>query len=281
MIPTLNGEQTLAVQLRALAGQRTARRFEIIVADNGSTDGTAGLVADLAHEVSGLRLVDASVRTGSNVARNIGTEAARAEIVLLCDSDDEVGDGWLDALAGGLESADGVGGTLELRRLNPRYAAAADQPAAIPGVVTQLDFLPRPTGANAGYRRSVWVELGGFNEAYVRGGTETEFFWRMQLAGHTFRDVPAAVVHYRLRPGPRSALRQTYIWGRQHAMLYRDFRPHGLRFRPAESARSWAQLTQLAVTIPWNRHRRMDLGQMVAYRTGRVVGSYRYRVLFP
>ncbi len=281
VIPTLNAERTLSVQLAALTRQRTARSFEIIVADNGSTDATARVVADFADQLPDLRIVDASARTGSNVARNIGTRAARAESVLLCDSDDEVAEDWLEALASRLERADGVGGTLEMRRLNPQYAAAAGQPAAVPGVALQLNFLTRPTGANAGYRRSVWEKLGGFDETYVRGGAETEFYWRLQLGGYRMLDVPEAVVHYRLRGDVRSSLRQIYIWGRQHAMLYRDFREHGLRFRAAEPVRGWAKIASLASTIAWHRERRMDLGQRIAYRLGRVAGSYHYRVIFP
>lgn len=281
VIPARNAAATLGVQLAALARQRTARSFEVIVADNGSTDATAEVVAGFADRLPGLRLVDASVRTGSNVARNCGTRAARAESVLLCDADDEVADDWLEALAGGLDSADGVGGTLELRKLNARYAAAPAQPSAVPGVALQLGFLPRPTGANAGYRRSVWQKLDGFDETYVRGGAETEFYWRLQLAGYRLRNVPEAVVHYRLRGDVRSSLRQIYIWGRQHAMLYRDFRERGMDFRPTESLRGWGTIAGIAGTIPWHRERRMELGQRVAYRLGRVAGSYHYRVLFP
>lgn len=281
VIPTLNGAQTLAVQLGALARQRTARRFEVLVADNGSTDGTAEVVAEWADRLPGLRLVDASASTGSNAARNAGTAAAVADTVLLCDSDDEVDEGWLEALANGLGSADGVGGTLELDRLNARYAAAPGQPGSVPGVAVQLGFLPRPTGANAGFRKHVWEELGGFDEGYVRGGTETEFFWRLQLAGHSFREVPEAVVHYRMRESPRASLRQMYTWGRQHAMLYRDFRGHGLAADRVGTARDCLRTARVAVTLPWHRDRRMELAQRVVYRAGRVAGSWRYRVVFP
>ena len=280
VVPTRNGERTLGVQLDALARQRTRFGYEVLVADNGSTDGTPTVVAAFSDQVPGLRLVDAGARAGSNVARNAGTQAARGTKVLLCDSDDEVAEDWLESLATGLDVAAGVGGTLELRRLNPRYAAAPDQPAAVPGVVTQLGFLPRPTGANAGFLRPVWEELGGFDETYVRGGAETEFFWRMQLAGHSLREVPEAVVHYRLRPDVRSSLRQMYIWGRQHAMLYRDFRTYGMAADLSDTARACVDLVRLAATIAWHRERRMDLGQRIAYRAGRAVGSYHYRVLF-
>jgi len=281
VIPALNARQTLGVQLDALSRQRTRRSFEVLVADNGSSDGTADVVRSRVSQLPGLRLVDASQRRGSNVARNVGTQAARAELVLLCDADDEVDEDWLETLATALDAgAHGVGGTLELRKLNPKYAADPHQPAAIPGVVEQLGFLPRPTGANAGFRRSSWADLGGFDERYVRGGTETEFFWRLQLTGGTLQNVPEAVVHYRLRTDARASLRQMYTWGRQHAMLYREFRGHGLRYHPHETVASYGSLARTAATVTWRPRQRMPLGQQSCYRLGRLVGSYRYRVIF-
>lgn len=279
VIPTLDAAGTLGVQLEALARQRTDRTYEVLVADNGSGDGTRDLVAAYAERVPGLRLVDASHRTGSNVARNAGTRAARGEYVLLCDSDDEVDEGWLEALATGLDAAAGVGGRLDRVKLNSGFANRWGRPYGQTGIYRQLDFLPRPVGANAGYRRAVWEELGGFDEEYVRGGTETEFFWRLQLAGHDLLDVPEAVVHYRMRSGFRPLVRQMYIWGRQHPMLYRDFRSRGLRYDPMVSVRHWLWIASL-VPRALTPGRRLFLCREVAYRVGRLVGSYRYRVLY-
>lgn len=280
VIPALDAARTLPLQLEALARQRTGRRYEVLVADNGSSDGTADVVREFAGRVPGLRLVDASRRKGSNVARNCGTAEARSELVLLCDADDEVADDWLEALARGLETAGGVGGRLERTKLNADYIAAWGVPWGQPGITTQLDFLPRPLGANAGFRRSVWEELGGFDEEYVRGGTETEFFWRLQLAGHALVDVPDAVVHYRLRPSFRKSVRQMYVWGRQHAMLYRDFRSSGMRWVPRETAWALVWLLRLLPRAVRARSSRVDLARQVAYRAGRVVGSWQYRVLY-
>ncbi|WP_432547364.1 glycosyltransferase [Kineococcus sp. SYSU DK004] len=281
VIPTRNGARTLPVQLDALARQRTSRRFEVIVADNGSTDGTRELVEEYAREHPWLRWVDASARTGSNVARNIGTAAARAESVLLCDSDDEVADDWLEHLARALETADGVGGRLEREKLNTEYAARWGTPGGQTGITRQLGFLPRPVGANAGYRKSVWEELGGFDEDYVRGGTETEFYWRLQLAGHTLVDVPEAVVHYRMRPDLRTSVRQMYIWGRQSPMLYRDFRAHGLRFDPRDLLRRWKGFLRMVRYSYRGDVERLQVLRHGGYLLGRLVGSVKYRVVFP
>ena len=281
VIPARNAASTLAAQLEALARQRTGRRYEVLVADNGSTDGTAAVVAAWTDRVPGLRLVDASRREGSNVARNVGTQAAAAELVLLCDADDVVDEGWLEALAGGLDDADGVGGRLERVSLNPDFVRAWGEPKGQPGIVVQHEFLPRPISANAGYRKAVWAELGGFDEAYVRGGAETEFFWRLQLAGHTLLDVPDAVVHYRMRSNFRLLVRQMYIWGRQSPMLYRDFRDRGMPRDLKGSLRAWGWLLKGVGRLHRTPRDRLVWCRNLGYRVGRIVGSFRYHVLYP
>lgn len=281
VIPARNAAATLGAQLAALSRQSSTRDFEVLVADNGSTDATAEVVACFSGLVPGLRLVDASARTGANAARNSGTRAARGEYILLCDADDEVDPGWVQALAAALDHADAVGGHLELAAINPDYIARWGGATVDAGITSPLGFLARPVGANAGYRRTVWEELGGFDESYARGGTETEFYWRLQLAGHTLADVPEAVVHYRMRSSFRAVVRQMYIWGRQHPMLYRDFRAHGLRFDARGSARAWLRLGLLlwrTTKGPWHR---LNFCRKLAYRVGRVVGSVQYRVVFP
>ena len=276
VIPALNAADTLPLQLEALARQRTDRTFEVLVSDNGSTDGTAEVVESFRDRVPGLRLVDASARTGTNYARNCGARAARGEYILMCDADDEVEGDWLDHLARALDSADSVGGRLERLKLNPHLI----EPSGEPGITLRLGFLPRPIGANAGYRKGVWEAMEGFDEAYVRGGTETEFFWRLQLAGYTLVDVPEAVVHYRMRDSARKSVRQMYIWGRQSPMLYRDFKSAGMRFDDREFSRNIKLLPRLIWRARRGPRDRRILARELAYRAGRVVGSVKYRVLF-
>jgi glycosyltransferase involved in cell wall biosynthesis len=279
VIPAFNAAATLGAQLEALAAQEAAEPFEVVVADNGSTDGTADVVRSYAERMPLLRLVDASERTGSNVARNAGVRAARGELVLMCDADDVVAPGWVDALVGALGSADAVGGHLDRTSLNPDLLRIWPDYEGHSQVTVQLGFLPRPVGANAGFRRAVWEELGGFDERYVRGGTETEFFWRLQLAGHTLVDVPGAVVAYRMRTTEKAMVRQMYIWGRQAPMLYRDFRAAGMPWRPSDPVRSWVWALRLAARVR-GRGSWLRLRRHLAYLLGRVVGSATYRVLY-
>ena len=90
IIPAYNAEAFLARAIRSVEGQ-TFRDFEILVIDDGSTDGTA----DVARSFSSVRYVRGS-HGGEAVARNRGLEESRSDLVAFVDADDE----WLpDKLA--------------------------------------------------------------------------------------------------------------------------------------------------------------------------------------
>ena len=59
VIPCRNAARTIAVQLDALCAQQWRGGWEVIVADNGSTDGTQAIVEGYSRRLPGLRLIDA------------------------------------------------------------------------------------------------------------------------------------------------------------------------------------------------------------------------------
>jgi glycosyltransferase involved in cell wall biosynthesis len=83
IIPVFNGERYLREALDSILAQ-TYRPLEIIVADDGSTDGTAAVVASYGEKVTYLRQNNA----GPAAARNLGLSAAREEFVAFLDADD-------------------------------------------------------------------------------------------------------------------------------------------------------------------------------------------------
>jgi glycosyltransferase involved in cell wall biosynthesis len=269
VIPCRNGAATLGTQLRALVLQKAAGEWEIIVADNGSTDGTADVVFSFIPSVVPIRIVDASSVPGINHARNEGVCAARGRGILLCDADDIVDPGWVlamwAAIAGG---ADLVGGSV--RRARGRKVA--DELEA--GIQDGLGFLPWPYGANCGFTRRVWDDLGGFDESYVFGGEETEFFWRAQLRGYQLRLVPDAVVTYVQRERPREVFSQKVRYGRSAVQLYANFRSLGM-------PRSSTRLPVKAARALLNQDRWYDFAISLGFATGRLSGSWRYRVWYP
>lgn len=279
-MPVLDGAETIGVQLAALAAQDYAGAWEVVIADNGSTDGTADIARSWADRLP-VRVADASAERGINPARNAGLAAAGGDLVLMCDADDEVDPGWVRAMATAAERYDLLGGRIDDGSLNNGVVATWRPHNAEHELPVALRFLPFAVGANCGAWADAINAVGGFNPAYRRGGTDVEFFWRAQLAGYRLGYVPDAVVHYRHRPGLRLLARQFFRYGMADAQLYRDFRSAGLtRDRPHEVWRAWRLIAVNALRSR-DRARRGACLRQLAQRLGRLRGSLRQRVVFP
>lgn len=118
IIPCFNAGQTIAVQLEALAQQEWSQPWEIIIADNGSTDETIKIVQTYQQRLPNLKIVDASKKRGAAHARNVGARVAQSEALAFCDADDEVAPGWVAAMGEALSEYDLVGGRDEHWKLN-------------------------------------------------------------------------------------------------------------------------------------------------------------------
>ena len=125
VIAAFDASATITAQLEALVRQEWSRSWEVIVADNGSTDGTAAIVSGFASEHPRVRLVDASTRRGPATARNVGVAHARGQLVAFCDADDVVGDSWVRAMGDGLRSFPAVTGPQKQELLNPPWLTAS------------------------------------------------------------------------------------------------------------------------------------------------------------
>ncbi len=279
VIPVRNGARTLGEQLDALAVMDHPGEFEVLVADNGSSDETVAVASSYADRLP-IQVIDAGAAPGSNYARNCAIQAASFDRILLCDSDDRVDRGWMAAMRQAFdEGHELLVGPIDYTLLNPPEVRAwrgADR--AFAEVV--LDFLPSGHGANMGFRRSLYDRLGGFDDEFEFGGPDIEFCWRAQLAGARLHPVPAAVVHYRLRPSLRTHFRQSRAYGSAQAHLYLKFAPHGMPRRrlSAPFKEGWWLLTR--GPFAWPVGRRGAWLRKLASQIGRFEGSLRYRVLW-
>lgn len=225
VVPVRDGAETIAAQLDALTRQGHPEPFEIIVADNGSSDDTRAI----ASRYPGVRVVDASARRGPNHARNVGARHATGALILTCDADDIAPPGWVTAMADALADADLVGGRLDYLTLNPEHGARAAANAEFSG---RLGFLPSAAGASFGIRASALWALGGWDEALQGGGDDTDLCWRAQLAGYRFAWVEEPAMQYRLRRGTGAVVRQAYAGARWLPTIVRRFRRQGMPLRP-------------------------------------------------
>ncbi|WP_432482798.1 glycosyltransferase family 2 protein [Kineococcus esterisolvens] len=228
VVPCLNVVGVVEEQLAALAAQDYGGTFEVVLADNGSTDGLADHVPGWAQRYGlDLRHVDASDVRGVSHARNAGLRAARADLVAVCDADDVVVPGWLRALTDAARDADLVAGTMDV--VTPNDAVRREwRPGPAPGQLqTRFGFLPFAMGCNVAVRREVALAVGGWDESYVAGGDDVDFSWRVQLAGHRIALAEDAVVRYRYRTDLKGTARQFRDYARNEARLLAQYREHG------------------------------------------------------
>jgi glycosyltransferase involved in cell wall biosynthesis len=278
VMPARNAETTITTQLAALNCQTYQGPWELIVVENGSSDGTRALLRSWQHRMPQLRVVHAAEDLGVNRARNIGCRHARGELVLCCDADDVVAPEWMAGLVDVLRTSAAVGGSLERRLLNGRVALAARPPKESDALLDTFAFLPYPPGANCGFHKELWSRLNGFDESYRYGSDDVEFFWRAQLAGCRLAFAPGAVVHYRLRGEVRAIARQLYRYGRSHPKLYRDFAGSGMPpSRVGDVAAAWWRLLVRVPDLVGPAEGRAALLAQLAMRAGRIAGSARYR----
>ncbi len=269
-----NGMPWLEEQFLALSLQQVPCDWEVVVADNGSSDGTRTCVELWSEREPRIRLVDASARLGAGAARNIGVQSADGRMLAFCDADDVVQPGWLAGMLTALADADLVAGVFDFGSLQGR---AVSDP--IPAATGQMGFLPFALGANLGVRRDAFEAANGFCET-LSAGEDIDLSWRLQLAGYRFAVGEKAVVAKRERTGAREAFRATWIYGRCDTLLYRNYRARGMRpdLRGAAKAWVWLVVASPGLAIPSRRRQWM---RALGVRIGRLAGSMTHHTFFP
>lgn len=274
VIPARNAAATLVRQLEALQRQTGTLPFRVILVDNGSTDDTAALARSFAATRFELSVVDEQ-RPGINHARNRGIDAAPDGPVLLCDADDEVSPGWVEAMQGALTGRTWVAGVVDYTALNDSLTRAQWGAPELSSCFTPEPFIDRTFGCNCGFFKSMWTEVGRFDDRLSGiGGDETELFMRAYASGYRQVWVPEAVVSYRLRPGVRNMIRQRFRQGRNQVRMSRL--PGGRVGPPLPGVRATIlSLLKLVVVSPkyaFSASRRFEWLASGSRHIGRLVG---------
>ena len=238
VIVSWNTCDLLAQCLASLEAERQATAFEVIVVDNGSADGSRGMVA---KDFPRAKLMANPDNRGFATANNQGINAAAGRYVLLLNSDTAVEPGSLQALVGFADAHPRAGivgpqllhldGTLQpsggrfptplstiaelfgLARLSgrPRYGTRRDY--SVPAVVDEV------SGAAMLVRATVLREIGGLDEAFAWGYEDVDLCRRATAAGWTVHYLPAARVRHEWGASRRLAPAATVlnaIQGRGH-----------------------------------------------------------------
>lgn len=278
VIPVHNGESTLGEQLEALRTQSDTQPFSVIVVNNNSTDRTAAVAQGFVDRDPRFRLMDCPA-PGASAARSAGLDQVETDIVLFCDADDVVDVHWVREMRAVLRTADAAGGAIDSVSISTPESIGwtPEHPDGLPVVA---NFLPRAISANLGVRTAAARAIGGPNPSYHYGSEDTEFCWRLQLAGYSLVHAEKAIVRYRRREDLAASLRRSYAIGKARPHLYKDFREHGM---PRSLTGGLARLGRLALAAPaaarHKEQRPVWLREAHAAR-GRLVGSVIHRTLY-
>lgn len=203
-----DGERFLDACFQALAGQEAPGGRELVLVDNGSTDGSQDRLAAAFPEVRVIRL---GANLGYAAGYNRAFEMLDHEYVVLLNNDTRVRPGWLQALVAAADA-------------DPDVAAVtaklvfADRPNIIQSTGTLLlsdggggdrgfgeedrgQYRDREevfgfNGGSALLRRSALDDVGGFDQRFFSYYEDTDLSWRMRLRGWRIIYEPQAVVEH-------------------------------------------------------------------------------------
>ncbi|PSB24648.1 glycosyltransferase family 2 protein [Stenomitos frigidus] len=219
VIPTYNRKPILEKCLQALEQQQfdagEIAGYEVVVVDDGSTDGTVDWLQTNASEFPHVRLFQQD-HQGPAAARNLGVEKASGDTIIFIDSDLVVTEGFLQAHADGLQSGQrsAVSSQQPLETQNsapptphpissPVFTygrvintANFDDPTAEPYKITDFSAAYFATG-NVAIAR-IWLEKAGLFDTRFQlyGWEDLELGVRLKQLGLTLIKCPDAVGYH-------------------------------------------------------------------------------------
>jgi GT2 family glycosyltransferase len=307
VIPNWNGAHHLPVCLDALRAQ-TYPHVEVVLVDNGSTDGSQALVR---AEYPDVRLLEMGQNFGLTGGNNAGFRAAQGSILVSLNNDTEADPHFVKALVDALLTHPQAGMAAAKMLLFDRRDVihSAGDGYGVDGIpfnrgVWQRDegqfddpgWIFGGCGGAVAYRRAMLDEVGDFDEAFFMYCEDVDLNWRAQLAGWRCWYTPDAVVYHKLSAtggGPVAS----YYTGRNTlwviakdypGALLRRYRSHILRAQWAvarDALRAWRGAAararfrgQLAGLLGWPRM--MDKRRRIQ-STRRVPDTYLESLLTP
>ena len=208
VIPNFNGLGFLPCALGSLQRQ-SFKDFEVILVDNGSSDGS---LSYLQKEHPWVRVVALKENTGFARAVNLGVAESRGRYVVLLNNDTEAEEDFLSELVAGMERHPGAfaGGARMMAFTNREagllddagnyycvlgwaFARGKGKPAQL--FQTEEEIFSACAGA-AIYRRDLLEGIGGFDENHFAYLEDVDLCYRARLYGYSCWYLPKAVVYH-------------------------------------------------------------------------------------
>jgi GT2 family glycosyltransferase len=203
-----NGRRFLDPCFEALLAQEVEGGCEVMLLDNGSTDGSADHVRG---QWPAVRVVESGGNLGFAAGNNLGMRLATGRQVVLLNADTRVQTGWLQALLDAAGSDDRVGAVTSklVFMAHPDEIQNAGSLLLSDGSGADRGFHERDQGqfevreevfgacgAAVLYRREMLEDVGMFDETFFNYYEDTDLSWRMRLRGWKVLYEPRAAVHH-------------------------------------------------------------------------------------
>jgi len=219
VICTYNGSETLDQTLKHIAGLEYPD-YEVIVVNDGSTD-TTSLILEKYRLKHGFKIVETENK-GLSSARNQGIRVAKGEIIAFIDDDAYPDSNWLHYLAMSFSNSNysAVGG--------PNNTPGEDSfiskcigysPGGPIHVMIDDELAEHIPGCNMAFRKSVFEDVGLFDERFRIAGDDVDLCWRLLEKSYKIAYNPCAIVWHHRRDGVFKYLKQQKNYGKAESIL--------------------------------------------------------------
>jgi GT2 family glycosyltransferase len=244
IVLTYNGRQWLGACLESLLVQRDVPDYEVLVVDNGSTDGTLAYVGEAFPSV---RTIDNGRNLGFAAGNNVGARAARGAVLAFLNNDTVPADDWLSRLYTAL-----IDGTLVTSRLvsmaKPEVVDSAGDGYLRAGGAYKHGHGAPPEGFQESHEvfgvcgaafmihRTAFEALKGFDESFFMVYEDVDLSYRARLAGYKCWYAADAVVRH-AGSGTLGTLSAMAVYYGQRNLEWAWFKntPRGLLWRTLPS----------------------------------------------
>lgn len=193
LIPVFNARQWVGAAIDSALAQ-TWPDTEVIVLDDGSTDGSLDVVRAYAGRVR----IHTQSNGGQNVSRNRLTEFSRGEWLVYLDADDALANDAVGLKLAAADGADAVYGSMEVAHYRGEVCLRSEAflAADYPDPFAAAFFWRYPNTSSFMFRRTAVTSVGGWNEG-IRSCTDYDLYFRLLLADRVLRPAPRSLSVYR------------------------------------------------------------------------------------